>query len=58
MQDLSRTAVRLGSRSVLAEGDEAQFLWRASIMETIAGGTTEVMLDLIARHGLRESATA
>jgi alkylation response protein AidB-like acyl-CoA dehydrogenase len=52
MQDIARTAFRLGCREAVVEGEDVQLLWRESIMETIAGGTTEVMLDLIARHGL------
>jgi alkylation response protein AidB-like acyl-CoA dehydrogenase len=56
MQDLARTAARLGQRDALTEGHDADFLWRESIMETIAGGTSDIMLDLIGRHGLRQSA--
>ncbi len=36
-------------------GSERQFpafLWRQSIMETIAGGTSEVMLSILAREAL------
>ncbi|MDG4834374.1 acyl-CoA dehydrogenase family protein [Solwaraspora sp. WMMD1047] len=32
-------------------GDQA-FLWHETVMETIAGGTSEVMLGMVARHGL------
>ena len=53
MQDIARAAVQLGGRETVCVGEDAEFLWRESIMETIGGGTTEVMLDLIARHGLR-----
>ena len=53
MQDIARTAVRLGDRDSICVGEDSEFLWRESIMETIAGGTTEMMLGVIARHGLR-----
>jgi alkylation response protein AidB-like acyl-CoA dehydrogenase len=54
MQQIARMAFALGERDVVVDGSDLQLLWRESIMETIAGGTTEVMLDLIARNGLDE----
>jgi hypothetical protein len=32
--------------------NEMAFLWRESILETIAGGTVEVMASMLARQGL------
>jgi hypothetical protein len=40
------------------ESDDLTFLWSQTVMETIAGGTSEIMRGLIARQalGLRGSA--
>jgi 3-oxocholest-4-en-26-oyl-CoA dehydrogenase alpha subunit len=51
-QDIPRAALELlGTPGVVDESDMA-FLWRQSIMETIAGGTVEIMLSLLAREDL------
>jgi 3-oxocholest-4-en-26-oyl-CoA dehydrogenase alpha subunit len=51
-QDIPRAALELlGTAGVVDESDMA-FLWRQSIMETIAGGTVEIMLSLLAREDL------
>lgn len=49
MQEIARFGVRVGGRSTLKYGTDLEFLWRESIMETIAGGTTETMLGIVAR---------
>jgi hypothetical protein len=41
----------LGTAGVIGDNEMA-FLWRESIMETIAGGTVEVMASMLARQGL------
>ncbi len=42
----------LGADGVIGDADMA-FLWRQSISETIAGGTVEVMLSMMARQALQ-----
>jgi alkylation response protein AidB-like acyl-CoA dehydrogenase len=49
-QDLARAAVAFGCPSVLAVSADPEFLWRQSILETIGGGTSEVMFGIIARN--------
>ncbi len=45
----------LGNAAAVGDGD-LSFLWRASLMETIAGGTVEMMASLVARGlGLRSA---
>jgi len=41
----------LGTAGVVGDNEMA-FLWRESVMETIAGGTVEVMASMLARQGL------
>jgi alkylation response protein AidB-like acyl-CoA dehydrogenase len=41
----------LGTAGVIGDNEMA-FLWRESILETIAGGTVEVMASMLARQGL------
>jgi alkylation response protein AidB-like acyl-CoA dehydrogenase len=41
----------LGTAGVVGDNEMA-FLWRESILETIAGGTVEVMASMLARQGL------
>jgi alkylation response protein AidB-like acyl-CoA dehydrogenase len=50
MQEIARHGVRAGGREAVVEGADLELLWRESIMETIAGGTTETMLTIVARH--------
>ncbi|MGV9299249.1 acyl-CoA dehydrogenase family protein [Amycolatopsis sp. NPDC003676] len=49
-QDIARAGVELGGPEAAVAGTDAEFLWRQSILETIGGGTTEVMRGLIARQ--------
>jgi alkylation response protein AidB-like acyl-CoA dehydrogenase len=55
-QDVPRAGLELlGNAAALGDGELA-FLWRQSVMETIAGGTVEVMSSLVARGlGLRST---
>ncbi|HMG44203.1 MAG TPA: acyl-CoA dehydrogenase family protein [Acidimicrobiales bacterium] len=55
MQQIARFAARVGGRAAVLRGEDLELLWRESIMETVAGGTTEMMLTVVARHGLRRS---
>ncbi|QKG27102.1 acyl-CoA dehydrogenase family protein [Actinomadura verrucosospora] len=54
-QDIARTGMELGTTRALVKGTDTEFLWRQSILETIGGGTSEVLRGLIARQefGLR-----
>jgi alkylation response protein AidB-like acyl-CoA dehydrogenase len=52
IQRMARLPVELGDVSALVCGDAMEFLWRECVMETIAGGTTEIMRDIIARREL------
>ncbi|MEV0084038.1 acyl-CoA dehydrogenase family protein [Saccharopolyspora sp. NPDC050642] len=54
-QDIARAGLEFGSAEALVKGTDAEFMWRQSILETIGGGTSEVMRGLIARQefGLR-----
>lgn len=56
-QDIARTALDLGGAPAMADGSVFPFLWSQSYMETIAGGTTEVLLGIIAREALGLGAT-
>jgi alkylation response protein AidB-like acyl-CoA dehydrogenase len=51
-QEIPRVALDLCGADALDMADPLAFLWRQSIMETIGGGTTEVMLSIIARESL------
>jgi alkylation response protein AidB-like acyl-CoA dehydrogenase len=57
-QRIARTSMDLGWPESADEGDDLAFLWSQTVMETIAGGTSEIMRGLIARQalGLRGSA--
>lgn len=54
-QDIARAGIEFGAPETLITGTDTEFLWRQSILETIGGGTSEVMRGLIARQefGLR-----
>jgi len=52
MQRMARLPVALGHPGALERGGAMEFLWRQITMETIAGGTTEIMRDMIARREL------
>jgi alkylation response protein AidB-like acyl-CoA dehydrogenase len=51
-QDIPRTALELLGTAGVVDDSVMAFLWRQSIMETIAGGTVEIMLSLLAREDL------
>ncbi len=51
-QEIARTAVELTGEASLVAGETFEFLWRQSIMETIAGGTSEIMLGILSREAL------
>jgi alkylation response protein AidB-like acyl-CoA dehydrogenase len=51
-QNIARTALDLGGPAALLEGSRLELLWRQSMWETIGGGTSEVMLGVVARQGL------
>jgi hypothetical protein len=56
-QEMARTAVELTGEPSLVAGETFELLWRQSIMETIAGGTSEIMLGLLSREALGLGAT-
>lgn len=51
-QTIPRVGLELLGPGGVTEDHEMGFLWRQSIMETIAGGSVEIALSLIAREGL------
>jgi hypothetical protein len=55
IQRIGRLPVALGHPAALRAGDPIEFLWRQCAMETVAGGTTEIMRDMIARRELAVS---
>ncbi|MYW04707.1 acyl-CoA dehydrogenase family protein [Streptomyces sp. SID3343] len=57
-QEIARSAMEFGSTEALVKGTDVEFMWRQAILETIGGGTSEVMRGLVARqafglHGKR-----
>jgi len=51
-QVVARVAGDLGAPESLLVGSQIEYLWRQSISETIGGGTSEIMLGVIASQGL------
>ena len=51
-QDVARVGLELLGPDACADGDPAAFLWTQSFMETIAGGSTEMMLNILGRRSL------
>jgi alkylation response protein AidB-like acyl-CoA dehydrogenase len=51
-QAIARCAFELGRESVTEREGDLAFLWRESVMETIAGGASEIMRGVIARSEL------
>jgi alkylation response protein AidB-like acyl-CoA dehydrogenase len=51
-QNIARAALDLGGPEALVEGTFVEHLWRQSMWETIGGGTSEIMLSVVARQGL------
>ena len=55
-QSLARAAHGFGCPEALADDARVNLLWRQSMWETIGGGTSEIMLGVVARQGLGLSA--
>jgi alkylation response protein AidB-like acyl-CoA dehydrogenase len=53
LQDISRAALELLGEEALVADSIFELMWRETIMETIAGGTSEILEGLIARQGLQ-----
>lgn len=51
-QEIARTALELDAPEALVRGTMLEFLWRQTLSESIGGGTSEIMLGVIARAGL------
>lgn len=52
VQEIGGIPAQLGHPSLLVQDTDVEFLWRQSILETIGGGTTEVMRNILARQDL------
>jgi alkylation response protein AidB-like acyl-CoA dehydrogenase len=52
MQEIGRLPLELGDVRQLCVGEAFEFAWRECILETIGGGTTEIMLSVVARRAL------
>jgi alkylation response protein AidB-like acyl-CoA dehydrogenase len=57
-QDIARAAYELCGTAALDATQTVELLWRESFMETIAGGSTEMLLGVIAREALQLMARA
>lgn len=55
-QDVARTGMDLLGPAACVADDTFSFLWKQSFMETIAGGSSEMMLNILARQSLGLSA--
>ena len=51
-QEIARAGLEFGSPEALVRGTDVEFMWRQAILETIGGGTSEVMRTLIAKQAL------
>jgi hypothetical protein len=51
-QRIARVAVDFGWPEAADQSDDLAFSWSQTVMETIAGGTSEIMRSLIARQAL------
>ncbi|GEB49751.1 MULTISPECIES: acyl-CoA dehydrogenase family protein [Streptomyces] len=49
-QDIARAAMEFGNSEALIKDSDVEFMWRQAILETIGGGTSEVMRGLVARQ--------
>ncbi|MFC9738862.1 acyl-CoA dehydrogenase family protein [Streptomyces noursei] len=49
-QEIARSAMEFGSDEALIKDSDVEFMWRQAILETVGGGTSEVMRGLIARQ--------
>lgn len=52
VQRMARLPVAVGDLGALVSGTDQEFLWHETFMETIAGGTSEIMLGILAREAL------
>ncbi|MEU6663379.1 acyl-CoA dehydrogenase family protein [Streptomyces sp. NPDC046821] len=52
VQEIARSAMEFGSPEALVKGTDVEFMWRQAILETIGGGTSEMMRGLVARQAL------
>jgi alkylation response protein AidB-like acyl-CoA dehydrogenase len=52
MQAMARFPLEWGDQSQLCAGADFEFAWRECVMESIAGGTTEMMHGILARRAL------
>ncbi len=52
VQAIPRAALQLLGAHAVGHGSSLEFLWRESIMETIAGGSSEMLESIIARQSL------
>ena len=57
LQRIARTPIELGYDEQAIEGTLFEFLWRECVVETIGAGTTEMMLDIVSRRGLKLGVT-
>ncbi|TYB42427.1 acyl-CoA dehydrogenase family protein [Actinomadura chibensis] len=48
-QEIARAALELGYLEATRRDDDLAFLWRESMMETLAGGSSEIMRGVLAR---------
>jgi alkylation response protein AidB-like acyl-CoA dehydrogenase len=53
MQEIARIPLEAGDARQLCVGEPFEFAWRECILETVGGGTTEIMRSIIARRALR-----
>ncbi|WP_327293687.1 acyl-CoA dehydrogenase family protein [Streptomyces sp. NBC_01197] len=49
-QEIARSAMEFGSNEALIKDSDVEFMWRQAILETVGGGTSEMMRGLIARQ--------
>ena len=56
-QDIARAAMEFRTPEALVRGTDVEFMWRQAILETIGGGTSEVMRGVIARQSLHLDST-
>lgn len=52
MQAIARYPLEWGDESQLDSAEDFEFMWRECVMETIAGGTSEIMHGIVARRAL------
>jgi 3-oxocholest-4-en-26-oyl-CoA dehydrogenase alpha subunit len=56
-QQIARTALDIGGPAAITHDAPFGFLWQQTFMETIAGGTSEILLGIVAREGLHLGAS-